>query len=325
MNLVFKKYLNRFLYFLFFIAICTAILECCFRYQIIDFYQAELNGLNTQEQLVSNKKNVLIFGDSFSAHPNSYVEQLRSSFPHLNFVNSSIPGTGIKQHELIFKKRIRQFKPKAIIYQFYVGNDFMDIEHPVNYQTNGFIRNLYWQLSEKILFLQYFNFKLAFLNTNNQPIETLQEPAFSIEQYNKRVKTYFNANPALLSNTIMLSTEVDKIYRKWHTKIKQLAELTPSNVPIYLLVLPHNAQVNQHYYNINHLLGAKLEENIQQVHYPLVAKMETDFKEWKILNPLDAFQHLKGNDSLFYQNDPHLTIWGQKELGKIIVQKIKDT
>src|SRR5690606_32098707 len=111
------------------------------------------------------KNCVLIFGDSFTAHPDSYVKYLNSGYTS---INCAIPGTGIRQHALIFSKRIDEYKPKAIIYQFYVGNDLLDLYHPINFSELSFLRNLYWKISEHMLILQYINYKLAFLNPKNQ-------------------------------------------------------------------------------------------------------------------------------------------------------------
>jgi hypothetical protein len=323
MTTIFLKYLKKVFYVFFLLSSCLFILECCFRYQIIDFYSTELKGLNTEKQLNSTN-NILVFGDSFTAHPESYVSFLRNEFSSFNFINSAVPGTGIKQHELSFKKRINQFKPKAIIYQFYVGNDFLDINHPINLKTNSFLKNCYWKISEKILVLQYLNFKLAFLNRNNQPIEKLQEPKFSIEQYNNRVKSNYKANTNALNNTILLTGDESKsIYSIWKNQISQLNELVNDSIPIYLLLIPHNSQVNSTNFNRNLLLGAKLREEIMDSNYPLAKTISKDFKSWKIINPLAAFKQFDKNDSLYYQNDPHLTISGQKKLSELVAKELQ--
>jgi len=319
-----KKYLKNFSYLLFLVLISISILELCFRYQIIDFYKAELKGLNSEQELNSTKNNVLVFGDSFSAHPNSYVAFLRNAFPELNFINSSVPGTGIKQHQLLFKKRINHFNPKAIIYQFYVGNDFTDIKHPINYSENSFLKNIYWKLSENLLVLQYINFKLAFLNNKNQKIEKLQETQFSVDLYNNRVKSYFRSDPQALSNTILLKNKIYPVYKYWKTQLLTLSEITEDSIPIHLVLVPHNAQINDTYLKRNTKLGASIDASILVSEYPLLKKIKTDFRSWNIINPLEKFRELSNTDSLYYQNDPHLTLWGQQKLGEIVADQFNE-
>lgn len=316
------KYLKKFAYFIFLCFVCLTLLEVCFRFQLIDFYQAELKGLNKEEQLSSKGDHILVFGDSFSAHPDSYVKHLREKLPQFNFINSAIPGTGVKQHELIFKKRIDRFQPKAIIYQFYVGNDFTDIEHPINFKELSFLRNVFWMVSEQFLVLQYINHRLAFLNTNNQPIKKLQETEFSEMLYNQRVKTYYQADSAALNNTILLKGEPsNKIYGIWKKKIDKMKELTGDSIPVFLLIVPHNAQLSESHLERNRKLRATISPAILNPTFPLVEQMKKDFNTWKIINPLAVFQSLKEQD-LYYQNDPHLTVFGQEQLGGIVLEKL---
>ncbi|MBL4670064.1 MAG: SGNH/GDSL hydrolase family protein [Flavobacteriales bacterium] len=323
MKSILHKNLRRLGYFMFLFIFCLSVLEICFRYQIIDFYQSELNGLNTEKQLASKKDNILIFGDSFTAHPDSYVKYLRKNLIHFNVVNSAIPGTGIKQHELIFDDRIKRYHPRAIIYQFYTGNDFTDIQHPINFKELSFTRNMFWKVSEYFIVLQYINHRLSFLNSKNQSIKKLQKPQFSEELYNRRVKMYYKADKLMLNNTILLSNKkVITIYRKWKEKLLDLRELTGDSIPIYLLIVPHNAQINNAYLEQNKILGADLSTDILNPNYPLIEQVKKDFKNWRIINPLAILQQTGRKNSLYYQNDPHLTIWGQEQLGEIVVNNL---
>jgi len=238
MKVTLIKYLKKMAYLVFLFFVCLVLLEICFRHQFVDFYQSELSGLNTEEELNSKGNNVLVFGDSFSAHPDSYVKKLREELPAVNLINTAIPGTGINQHELLFKKRIKKYQPKAIIYQFYVGNDFTDINHPINFEKLSFLRNVFWKASERFLILQYINHRLAFLNKSNQPIEKLHEAGFSKEKYNNRVKTYYRADNTGLENTILLSDQKSKNnYDKWRTKLVELNRLTGDSIPVVLLIV----------------------------------------------------------------------------------------
>ena len=317
------KYLKRIGYLFFLLIVSLLILEVCFRYQIIAFYQPELKALNTKEELSSTKNNIVVFGDSFTAHPDNYLSYLKRAHPDCNIVNSAISGTGIKQHELLFKERINKFNPKAIIYQFYVGNDFLDIKHPINYNELSFFRNVFWTVSEHLLVLQYLNYRLAFLNKNSQPISVLHESEFSVEKYNHRVKLYFRADAACLTKSVFLNNSNTKeVYRQWKDKFDLLNELTDGQVPIHLLLVPHNAQVSELYCERNVALGASLPSQVVNSTFPLFNQMKKDLKTIKVLNPLATFQELENSDSLYYQNDPHLTTFGQQALGAFLVKNI---
>ena len=324
MKAVLIKYFKQLGYLSFVVFLCLILLEISFRFQWIDFYQSELKGLNTTEQLISSEKdNVLVFGDSFSAHPDSYVKHLRNSFPEFNFINTAIPGTGIRQHELIFKKRINTYQPKAIIYQFYVGNDFTDIQHSLNFKKLSFSRNLFWKASEYLLILKYINRRLAFLNMNNQSIKKLHEDKFSKQNYNRRVKIQYQADKSALNNTLLLKGEKTKeIYNKWKEKLSLINKYSQDSISLILLIIPHNAQINMTNIKRNRILGAKLSPQILHSTYPLIEKIKNDSSSYHVINPLIEFQQIKHNDSLYYQNDPHLTNWGQKQLSKILLKKL---
>jgi hypothetical protein len=317
---VFKKITYTFIVAL--ISLCS--LELCFRYQIFDFYKSELYGLNPD--LEQNPKNevVLIIGDSFSAHPDGYVKHLRNSFPKYNFINSSIPGTGIKQHELIIQNRIMQFKPKHVIYQFYVGNDFTDLKHPVNFKELTISRNIFWLLSENFLVLKYINLKLGSFTAPNQPAIKLRNELFSIKNYHQRVKTYFKGDRNHLDNTIQMKGEQQEIYQQWKKRFINMSQSIPDSVPVTLLLIPSCAQVSSIYKDQMEQIGATLSENTLNINYLLHSKMKQDFSNITILNPLETFQLLEQKGKkLYYNNNPHLNLEGQKYLGDYLIKNLK--
>lgn len=320
------KFVKR-LFHLVFLGISTLLLlELCFRFQVIEFYKAELDGLNLSSEIVSEKENILVFGDSFSAHPNSYVQFLGDNIPEFNFINAAIPGTGIKEHKLIVQKRIRQFKPRHIIYQFYVGNDLADISHPVNFKTLSVFRNFYWLLSERILVLQYINFRLASLKPNKQSLEEIQKDDFSVLSYNKRVCTYIKGHPGFLSNTITLQGNERSVFRQWKSDFSDFLDCISDSVGLTIIVIPDGVQVSELYLKRMRLLGAEFSGGINEVNYPLVTEMEKEFPDLQIINPLEEFQNdEKNGKQLFYNNDPHLTLYGQKLLGKIMLDQLSFT
>lgn len=305
-------------YFFFLLFVVLLILELLYRFQIFEFYATEFNYLNRTEK-PTNKKRVLIIGDSFSAAPNSYVDHLRNSNPNLQFLNFSVPGTGIKQHELYLLDKVVEFNPEVVIYQFYVGNDLIDINHPINFKKANFFKNCYWLLSDKLIVLQYLNFKLAGLKTNPQTFDDLRNPEFSVDYYNNRQKSLFKIDSTYLTNGILLKKDQLENYKIWQEKFSNIIKKLPENIKIKVLVLPHCSQVSKLYFQNIKKTGANLETEIQEVNYPLILQIKKDFPTVEFLNPLSYFQEQekKGN-ALFYGNDPHLNNLGQKSLSEFM-------
>lgn len=317
-----KKVGNILTYCLFLFFTCLIILEFTFRYQWIDFYQFEFQKLNSNSCLSAN--NCLIFGDSYSAYPNGYIEQLQDSISEYCLYNASISGTGIKQHQLFFEKRIEQTNPSLILYQFCVDNDFLDIKHPTNYKKINPLKNLFWEFSDHFLFLQYLNYKFAPLSTlNSEKSTTPQLNSFSVKQYNPRTKTNFIADPRHIEKTLFLEDEASEQYKEWKKGFEKLIHSKAGSTKLYLLAIPHPAQVSESYQKQMQLLGAGFNENIQVEQFPLYCQMQADFPDVKFLNPLNHFRTAeKQGIKLYFANDPHLNAEGQKVLANFILETI---
>lgn len=316
-----KKGLKKIGYSIFIIVVTVLLFELSFRIQLIDFYKNELTALNPS--LKKGEKSILIFGDSFTAHINSYVSFLRQPNPEINFINTAIAGSGIRQHELFCKQRVKEYKPQHIVYQFYVGNDFLDIKHPLNYDSISLLRNIYWLISDQLLGIHYLNFRLAYLRANNQKTELVRNNKFSSSLYNQREKLQFVANPNYLENSINLKGNELDLYAIWKEKLKHLISKIDQGISITLLIIPHCAQVNTTYQNRMETIGAVFNTDMQKVNYPLIERMRADFPEIQIIDPLEYFQHEEDNyTKLYYENDPHLTIEGHKIIAKILREKL---
>ncbi len=295
------------------------LLEGCYRFQVIDFYKNELNLLNTLPEDNKNKV-TLIFGDSFTAHPKSYIQKLRDYYPDQQFINTAIPGTGIYQHSVIANKRINDFKPDHILYQFYVGNDFTDVSHPVNYSTNSILRNIYWVVSDQLIFIQYLNSKLAKFNWNHQKVTLFRSKEFNREIYNNRVKIYFKASPSHLGNTIQLKGDQKEIYQKWKLHFNNFLSTVPKDTKVSFLIIPQCAQVSKGYQERMELIGAQFNQSMQSINYPLIQQIKIDFPEMEIINPLGYLKTLDAmGKRIYYENDPHFTLPAQELLGNYLI------
>jgi hypothetical protein len=319
-----KKLGSYFLYTVFLLLATLLLFELLFRLQVIDFYSYEFKSLNPEREASIEKEKTLVFGDSFSTYQNGYIEQLRKKNPSTSFINAAITGTGILQHRLFFEERIKQFPPKKVLYQFYVGNDFLDIHPPVNYKTLNLIRNVYWQASHYFLSLQYLNFKLAIFNRSYaQSSAVLQEDLFSATKYNQRSKIYLKGDPDYLANTILMQGNAKESYAIWHDAFSELIENLSDTTQLYLLLLPHCAQVHPEYKLQMEELGANIKGDIAQLFPPLYQQMAKDFPNVRILTPLSFFQELeKEGIQLYYGNDPHLNPEGQKLLAQFVQEQL---
>lgn len=302
------------------------LLELCYRYQLVDFYSFELSALNKTTSTNSSHKKVLVLGDSFSAQTNGYVQFLQDSLTGYDVINSAVPGTSMREMNLIAVGRIKQFKPDVLILQVYPGNDLVDITHPVNFATVSVARNLYWLAADKCWSLGWLNYKLAPLRKLFDNEQTFVVPkandTFSIGGYSGRIKLLLRADRQYLQKSMDLS---DSNYYAgfskmagWMSNILSEYRKVNPNGKVLLLVIPHCSSVGEEYLTNYRALGAELS--------PLVGE-ETNFsKQLKsalpTVNVVDVTKPLQESYGLgvncYYRNDEHTTPEG----AKVIYQKL---
>lgn len=314
--------------------IAIFLLEISYRYYWIDFYSAEFNLLNSTFQKDS-KKTVLIFGDSFSASPDSYVKNLRDSFPQIEFVNAAVSGTGIQEVSAMLDYRVNQVNPSLVVYQVYVGNDLTDIEKPVNFKTLSFTRSVYWKLCNYLYSLRYLNYKAGqlsyLLGTNNEHLKASQEDTFSTIQFSPREKLYLQADSSLPASVISLNEKYKNAKDKYIHELQYLnGYLQAKKIPLLLLIVPHCAQVKAHYANHFKEMGAVINEQYYMCSsdYTFFTLLKTELQSNSMAvaaNPLEKFRMCDTTSyRLYFENDIHLTANGQSELAKYLVPLLKE-
>lgn len=310
------------------------VLEITYRWQLIEFYQPELNALNPTQKNESSKK-ILVFGDSFSADQHSYVNLLRDSFPEYDVVNASISGTGIEETNLIAPDRIRAFKPDMVIYQIYVGNDLTDIYKPVNRKKISLSRNIYWWLSDKLFCLRFLNYRLAQFKYNwGMNVEVANVRAidqFTVESYSQREKLFIQSNTAFIAQTVLLAPPMEKVFDKYQSELMHFTNLLQQKkIPLLVVFVPHCTQVNATYRNRFALLGADMKDSLalSTDDYPFYNRIKeklTTYPNVSVANPLPYLrQNEQENTPLYFANDIHLTPHGQKQLGTYLCQAIRE-
>lgn len=307
--------------------VCILIIEIAYRYQIVDFYKSEFNYLNKIALQKNSPKKVLVFGDSFTAAANSYVNILNDSLNDITFVNAAIPGIGAQEMNCIANKRIQEIKPSLVILQVYVGNDLIDIEKPINWNTISFGRNIYWLFANKIYSLRYLNYKLGQIKQiTKQSLETeflKNNDSFSPKKMSKREKLLVQADPNYYEKSIKIKPDFKTRFDIFFSQINQIATLCLSkNIPIKILVIPASCQVSEYYKMNLEACGALFNEgNTLDTNYPFIAqlKLQTKPNPIEILNPLPYLQERDSTrNRLYFENDLHLNNRGNMELAKFV-------
>ncbi|PKH50795.1 hypothetical protein CXF68_08890 [Tenacibaculum sp. Bg11-29] len=305
------------------ILLITLILfEGCYRLYILDFYNTELKELN-KGKLNTEKVDFLVFGDSFTTS-NTYIEYLEEKTNN-KLINSASSGIGIQEVNLFASMRVKEFKPKKIIYQVYLGNDLLDVKNLSNIKKLSLSRSFYWYLSDYFISLLYINKRLSF-GSNEFRRSYIFDEKYAKNKYSNRSKLYFLADSLYLHNTVMLKGDFLNRYNIWMKEIEEFIEKS-NNIPVYIILVPHCAQLNNKYKKRMQEIGGEFPETAKftTIEYPFYEETVKKLRKYKsvtILNPLAYFKKKDKKEPLYYANDPHLNNYGQQVLGEYLEQKI---
>jgi hypothetical protein len=305
--------------------------------EFVDFYRPELNFLNSGDDLSggNSKDTILVMGDSFTASNGNYPNILRDMFPYYRIINAGIPGSGIIQAEITAKERISQFKPKIFIYQIYTGNDLFDITYPVNRKKISLARNMYWFIANHLPVVSYINYRLGQIMAPATGGYTKYAPTifpytetdnFSVKKYTQHDITCNVADERLISDTILLQGKRKNDFNMLVTKLGRLMNHLPPHCKKIVVVVPHMSQLNGLYLNRAVRLGANFPEpdKVLETEYPFIRQLRASFPDVVIINPLVAFRDaVKKGIEVYYVNDAHLNINGQKILADVIAPYLK--
>jgi len=335
-----KKISFKLTYIIYCLVIILLTFEFIYRTQIVDTYLPELRAYNSNKDINSFSKNkcVLALGDSFTAGE-SYVDTLRRLRPDYKIINSGIVGTGIIQALFVASRRVDRFKPLIIIYQVYVGNDLFNIRYPVNWEKSSFLRNIYWTLERYFRSLGFLAYRLSQYECvqkfclrnkieNNAINKTIS--VFDAENYNEFEKTYLVMDPSYLEETIFVSDKYKKEYNEELERLNKLVSICASNKSkLYILVIPHPCQISSNYFKDMQALGARFKGDFKELkenEYPFIKEIRKRFENKSnvyILNPMQFMKNLENaGHQLFFVNDPHFNVFGQKMLGEYVAREI---
>ena len=312
--------------------ITLVLLELCYRYHVVNFYKTENLALNTKQDLENNNIDLMVFGDSFSATSKAinYVDMLRNNAKKTSILNFSVPGIGIRQVNTFASSKIKKHNPKVILYQVYVGNDLIDVDHLWSLEKFSVSRNLYWEASDYFLSLSYLNHKsTVFKPRINSRTFTMAKDSFYVDFYDIRTKRFLNYKSSFFNDTFMLKEPFKSRYDDWLTYMHKFLETIPKDIKVYIVWIPHCTQVNEHYIDNFNTLGATFNDlnKIQQSNsYPFFTSAKKDLSPYKnviLLNPLEIFQFKDTlNSRLYFENDPHINYKGNKILYEFLKTQI---
>lgn len=309
--------------------ITLLILEISYRYYWIDFYKTEFSVLNNIQEKKKSQKKILIFGDSFSAQEISYARILRDSSKY-QVINLSVPGSCVKQHELYAPKKIKEIDPDVIIFQLYVGNDLLDIHHPINWSKNSILKNTYWWIKDHFLFIGYLNYKIAQINAikgERTQFKPVVESEFAPNKYDNRTRSYLAADPQYIEKMVQLTEERTDDFNSLLESYKNIISELSFQKKVYFLIIPDATQTSEIVLKQYESMGMRLNDrkSFSNTDYPFNLRLKKEFHSAKIIDPLAAFKEFQKNGkNLYYKNDPHLNETGQYLLYTIVKKEIEN-
>ncbi len=311
-----KKWFRRSIFILWVFGCVLVLLEFAYRYQWIDFYKSELQGLNPDFR--EGEPTLLVFGDSFTAQQNGYIDQLRDSLPGWNVVNSAVPGTCARHASYMAGRRIAQFRPHTVIYQMYLGNDFLEESPPVNWSELSFLRNAYWKFSNTFRFTAFLNYRMgqvsADLNADfDETTVTKEMTEFDSDKYSGRCKMLIKAQPDFLNNVYHVKEPLVQAFENSIQYIQDIEKQLADSTRFVVMVIPHPASVSEVYQQQFEAMGANLRRSDK---YPVIDRLRQEFSEVWWAQECLKYGH-------YYNNDEHLNAQGQAALGNWVVKNFQ--
>ena len=295
------------------------ILEIAYRYQWIDFYKTEYKALN--EGLDTDKESVVFFGDSFTAHPEGYVDLLGEEQDKYALVNCAVPGTGPLEMSVMAADRIEAHKPSMIVYQLYVGNDLIDISPPINWGELSYSRNMYWLLKKRFQILTVLSKRFRGIQSDFDADYMSQgDVAFHPDRFSPRSRMLIKADPDYVEQCVAMHESYECAVDVCLEKVEYLKSIAPENAPVYLVVIPHFSQVSQELNDRYVKLGGS--QTGMESDYPFIEHLK-GIDGITVLNPMEAFRTAIDNgEKVYFENDPHLTDKGQEVLASFLKKHI---
>lgn len=147
-----------------------------------------------------------------------------------------------------------------------------------------------------------------------------------MQNYNRREKLLLKTDLNFLEKSVTLDGDFLKRYEKWSKKLKEFFEIIPEDTNVFVVFIPHCAQVNSLYFKNMKELGANFSEEqyFKKQSYKFYEQASSDFKSDKNITFLNALKYLRDEDDfkLYYANDPHFNNNGNIVLAEYINKNV---
>lgn len=315
------------------------LVEVAFRFQVVDFWQAELRRYNTTIATGSGAT-VLLLGDSFSAGQGALADQLRLQLgPRVAVINSAVSGTTARDALLVAPRRLERFRPQVVIYQVYIGNDLFETRH-AGASKAALGRRLYWTLLDRGWWsLGWGNYKLGQLRDQllraqlddlegDRGAAELREAArpFDPRAYRSRDRQLAAAAPRSIADQVLVSGSMVAVWGQYAAHVRRLADLiAASGSTLVVVAVPHCVQVSARYQGFYRDLGAELPTGDSLARHPseFARRLAVTLPEVAIVDPLAAMQSAEARGQHLYRtNDPHLNAEGQLLLAQVLASHL---
>ncbi len=323
------------------------IVEISYRLQWPDPHRAEFKAFNHSLDFSKREGSTLLaLGDSFTAGAESWPFALQTNLGEgWQVLNAGVGGTTITHAERISRLRFRQFHPDVVVYQTYVGNDLLDLRHPLEAKGVGFARQIYWRIVDSGFFAPWFlNHRAAALAalmpSDPEIVEAAVAAPFAVDSYSPRDRWLSRLDPNHVERQILVEGEaMEAAWRQYRRGLSLLVERCRVNeAELVILVIPHCIQVAPVYRERFTAMGARWSgaNILDRSPVPFVARVREAVKarvreavkgqsSVRVVDALPAMQRAERKGiQLYSTNDPHLTPEGSELLAQIVALSIRN-
>lgn len=275
--------------------------------------------LERNEYYISNLDSdslVYVIGDSYvqgkvKKEIAPFTEYVKKAFPSQNIINLGVWGYNVNQYLAVAKKYSSIKKPRYVLLNFFVGNDFVAKEKNEPQMKNlflevGLIENMNHKSYLVKNILQFKNLQqFAYLEKNNLLYTEKRSHAETIYSINN----FFNVRAV---------DETLKIFDELITFLKQ------NNIKIFIIIAPSDYQVHPTLLD-NTIKGTGITpdySNLIKAQQFLISYLEKNSIEYIDLLPI--FQEKADNEFLYNQYENHWNNKGNVLAAQAIVAKIKE-
>lgn len=276
-------------------------------------YITNFQGYRVQSGMDQNTKidycDWLFLGDSFTQgaqvdYEDLFTTQLYKTFPDKILLNAGISGFSIVDEFNYYKSEGYKLKPKKVILQICIFNDFMNVveneiglsEYLMQYS------NLYRQIA----------YNLKYSSRDALPLNRWTEPFYPEEKNNTDYNIFYKKKSKIKSR------DIDN-FINYLNKFKR--ETQKNKAELVIILIPTKEQL---YYNYFSEVIDRFKLNISQFDLKLPNKMMDSLArkiDFKLIDLYEKFSN--SEEKVFFDIDEHLNKIGHKEMSEELANYLK--